>query len=65
MSWLPKERKESQMDITALSVKALVKSPEFTKNEKLAELERRESTRIPENYALASALARATAEVNR
>lgn len=53
------------MDIKEISVKALVKSPDFTKTEKLAELERREAARVPENYALASSLAKATAEINR
>lgn len=53
------------MDITELKLKDLVKSTRFTKAEKLAELERRESVRIPEDYSTESGIAKAVAEVNR
>lgn len=53
------------MDITELKLKDLVKSTRFTKAEKLAELERRESVRVPEDHATGSGIAKAIAEVNR
>lgn len=49
--------------IQALSLKDLVKHWVLTKDQKLKEIERRESTRVPEDHALESALLRAAAEV--
>ncbi|MFA5375913.1 MAG: hypothetical protein WC455_09240 [Dehalococcoidia bacterium] len=52
-------------EIGSLKLKKLVASPDFTQAEKLAELERRESVRIPEDHATESGIAKAIAEVNR
>lgn len=53
----------SPSSIQALSLKDLVKHWALTKDQKLKEIERRESARVPENYVLESALLRAAAEV--
>lgn len=50
-------------DIRLLKLKTLVASPDYTKAEKLSEIARREAARVPENYALEVALARAERDV--